>query len=580
MNDHGHRTFVGTLVFLDVLDPRPDALECVEQAAARAIGHLEAGDVLTVPHPRGLVLVFPGDPEDGLFVALGLRDALEHEASTRTGFGARMAVHLGPVRIVDGVAQGEGPTVGAQLASVGTPGQIVSSRSFFEVVSSLSAEHRGLLHPLGRKRTADGKELDVYELGSHVEREVEVTWPAGRTPVPGASAAPPVHPIPLVTPVESVPSPPPPSPAPAAAPVIVTGGWVAGALEELGAFLARSIGPLAHTLVRRAARATEDPRSLVAELAESIENGDDRRKFEDFARSWTRRSRAIGGVPATPGPPYTPGAPYTPGMGQAPGMVLTPMPQQQASPRAMGGPMMRGASQALTAEQRAVLEAALAPHLGPIAKVMVARVVREAPDWGTACQTLSASIPDNVSREDFLRTLSDPGHLRTRTPPRSPGRTAIQAHPAPTQARPAAPPPVPARGSPSRPTPAAEHPPSPMPRASPSRPPPAGGHPPSPMPRGSPSRPVPVQPPPPQRGSPSRPTPVVESPPLRGRALVEDDLHRAEQALALSLGPVARTLVKRAARNANTPWELFASLAAELPEGPERERFLAAQPEV
>ena len=42
---------------------------------------------------------------------------------------------------------------------------------------------------------------------------------------------------------------------------------------------------------------------------------------------------------------------------------------------------------------------------------------------------------------------------------------------------------------------AVEHPPSPMPRASPSRPTPAAEHPPSPMPRGSPSRPVPVQPP-------------------------------------------------------------------------------------
>jgi serine/threonine-protein kinase len=73
---------------------------------------------------------------------------------------------------------------------------------------------------------------------------------------------------------------------------------------------------------------------------------------------------------------------------------------------------------------------------------------------------------------------------------------------------------------------------------------------------------------------------VVEAPPPRARALVEDDLHRAEQALSMALGPVARTLVKRAARNANTPWELFGMLAAELPEGPERERFLAAQPEV
>src|SRR3974377_2254916 len=109
MSEHGQRTFVGTLVFLDVLDPIPDALECVQEAAARAVGHLDAEDVLKVPHPRGLALVFPGDPEDALFVALGLRDSLEHEASTRTGFGARMAIHLGPVRIVEGAAPGGGP---------------------------------------------------------------------------------------------------------------------------------------------------------------------------------------------------------------------------------------------------------------------------------------------------------------------------------------------------------------------------------------------------------------------------------------------------------------------------------------
>ena len=90
---------------------------------------------------------------------------------------------------------------------------------------------------------------------------------------------------------------------------------------------------------------------------------------------------------------------------------------------------------------------------------------------------------------------------------------------------------------------------------------------------------MPVQAAPAPRGSPSRPTPVVESP-QRARGLVEDDLHRAEYALSQSLGPVARALVKRAARSANTPWELFSALANELPEGPERERFLAAQPEI
>jgi hypothetical protein len=505
MSEHGHRTFVGTLVFVDVLDPRADALECARDAAARTVGHLDAEECLRLDHPRGAVLIFPGDPEDALFVALGLRDVLEHESSTRSSFHARLAVHLGPAKVLNGTAQGEGPTVAAQLASVAAAGQIVASRSFYEVLSSLSAEHRALLRGLGKRRTADGRELDVYELGASPRRAVETTWPAGKTPAAGTPVA---APIPLVTPIEPQPAavaapplPPPPAPAPA----IVTGGWVAGALEELAALLARSIGPLATTLVRRAARATQDPRALIAELAESIENGDDRRRFEDFGRSWVRRSRAAGTVPPTPSPPHTPGPPLTPGPGRPLG----------TTPRGAGGGGGGLAMTGVSPEQRAALEAALIPHLGPIARVMVDRVAREAPDWGAACQTLSASIPDHISREDFLRTLSGPSPMK--------GRTAVKA--------------ATRQGTLARPAPA----------------------------------------PPPKRSSSSRPVAVEPATPPRARALVEEDLHRAEQALSRSLGPVARALVKRAARSAATPQELYASLAAELPEGPERERFLATQ---
>ena len=51
MSDHGHRTFVGTLVFLDVLDPRPDALECVQ-----VIGVVVAsGEILDGDQPSGTI---------------------------------------------------------------------------------------------------------------------------------------------------------------------------------------------------------------------------------------------------------------------------------------------------------------------------------------------------------------------------------------------------------------------------------------------------------------------------------------------------------------------------------------------
>src|SRR5262249_14398865 len=175
-------------------------------------------------------------------------------------FPARLAGHLGPARVVDGSPQGEGPTVAGHLASVAAAGQIVTSRSFYEVISSLSAEHRALLRGLGKRRTPDNREIDVYELGASPKRVVETTWPAGTPPAAGLPAAPPIPRVPPIEPQPAVPAvaaPPPPAPA-APSPAIVTGGWVAGALEELAAVLARSIGPLATTLVRRAARATQD----------------------------------------------------------------------------------------------------------------------------------------------------------------------------------------------------------------------------------------------------------------------------------------------------------------------------------
>lgn len=59
--------------------------------------------------------------------------------------------------------------------------------------------------------------------------------------------------------------------------------------------------------------------------------------------------------------------------------------------------------------------------------------------------------------------------------------------------------------------------------------------------------------------------------------LGEDVLRRAEQSLARALGPVARALVRRAAKSARNATELYDALAEELTEGPERDRFLASR---
>ena len=274
----------------------------------RAVGHLRVEDVLRVPHARGVVLVFPGDPEDGLFVALGLRDALEHEASMRTDFAARMSIHLetgahrGRRRAGGGAHGGRAARLGRDagadhLQPFLLRGRVLAERGAQGAAPSARAAAHGRGQGARRLRARLAR---LARGGGHLANRPH----AGRR---GRRGRPPpvLQPIPLVTPIDA----PPPAPPPAmAAPVVVTGGWVAGALEELGAVLARSIGPLAHTLVRRAARATEDPRALVAELAESIRERRRPTQVRGLRPHVDPPLPRGGGAPMTPRPPYTPAA--------------------------------------------------------------------------------------------------------------------------------------------------------------------------------------------------------------------------------------------------------------------------------
>jgi serine/threonine-protein kinase len=53
-------------------------------------------------------------------------------------------------------------------------------------------------------------------------------------------------------------------------------------------------------------------------------------------------------------------------------------------------------------------------------------------------------------------------------------------------------------------------------------------------------------------------------------------LARASEALAAHIGPIAKVMVNRAAKKARTKEELYAALAAEIPDEADRKRFAAA----
>ena len=460
---------MGTVVFLDLGDPGPEAQQRVRDVVSRTVGHLADTDRILLDTGNGAVMCFPGDPEDAIFVAIGVRDSLQQELASFPDLQARLGVNLGPVKVVEegpGHTQllGEGLHGAEALLAFAAPSQILASRSFFELVSSFSDEYRELFHHRGGRRPG-ARDLDFFELapvGGAPAAASDMTWPAGSTPRPEAQ---PLAPIPLAAPIAG-----PPAAAPVPGPA---GSWRPDALAELSSALAKAMGPLAPVLVKRSLQKTEDPRGLCDLLAEAITDESDRSAFQAFARKWVATART------------------------------------SSPPAAAGGPAAAAAGR-LNPEERARLEAALAPHVGPIARVLVERVAHEAPDLVAASKRLADSIADRESRKTFLRTLT--------MVPQS-GRNAA------ARATKAAAPASAAKAAPRRATQA------------------IGG-----------------------------------TQPLVASAYLEQQvLQQAEEYLVRAVGPMARALVRRAAKGARTAEELYATLAEELPEGPERDRFLASR---
>ena len=149
--------------------------------------------------------------------------------------------------------------------------------------------------------------------------------------------------------------------------------WDPALLKEAEASLARHVGPLASVLVRRAARECADLPSLYARLADQVTDPRSRTAFLERATSITavRPAGTAGSAPPATGPG---------GTGSAAGAPLT----------------------------EATLDAAarlLAPHVGPIAKVMVKKAAGRTPDRGLFFAQLAEAVPDGPARHKLLAEL-------------------------------------------------------------------------------------------------------------------------------------------------------------------------------
>src|SRR3954469_16940148 len=169
MMESSSRTLVCSVLFLDIVEyskkPVADQLhlkQAFNLVLGQALDGVPSRDRIILDTGDGAAVTFMGDPEDALFAAMGVRDAAG-------ALAVRLGVNLGPVRLVKDLNGqlniiGDGINVAQRVMSFARPGQLLVSRSFYEVVSCLSRAYASLFHHEGARTDKHVREHDVYSV--------------------------------------------------------------------------------------------------------------------------------------------------------------------------------------------------------------------------------------------------------------------------------------------------------------------------------------------------------------------------------------------------------------------------------
>jgi len=186
MLDTTNRTFICSVVFIDLVGyskkPVTEQIRLktsLTNNLSEAIKDIPVNDRIILDTGDGAAISFLGDPEDALFVTLSLREAMAREAAEEgaeaeaaNDSSTRMGINLGPVKLVKDINGhpniiGDGINVAQRIMSFARPGQIVVSRSYYDVVSNLASEYAKLFSYEGSRTDKHVREHEIYVVGHH-----------------------------------------------------------------------------------------------------------------------------------------------------------------------------------------------------------------------------------------------------------------------------------------------------------------------------------------------------------------------------------------------------------------------------
>ncbi len=177
MNDPSNRTIVCSVLFFDIAEySRRSVAEQMRQKQKfnalleQALENVAVNDRIVLDTGDGAAVSFLGNPDDALYVAMALRNAI---AEDRDGSPllVRTGVNLGPVRLIKDLNGqlniiGDGINVAQRVMSFSQPGQILVSRSYYEVVYRIDPQFEKLFQYEGARTDKHVREHEVYAVGS------------------------------------------------------------------------------------------------------------------------------------------------------------------------------------------------------------------------------------------------------------------------------------------------------------------------------------------------------------------------------------------------------------------------------
>lgn len=200
-----NRTFICSVVFIDIvaysLKPVDDQMRLKESfnaILAESLRNVPVSDRIVLDTGDGAAISFLSDPEDALIVAMGIQGAIRSlPRGPSPVLEARIGINLGPVKLIKDINDnpnllGDGINVAQRIMSFAGPGELLVSRSYFDVVSRLSEDYSRLFQYRGARADKHVREHDIYQ----------VTPPAAKAPPAPEPAAEEKEPPPKAVAVE------------------------------------------------------------------------------------------------------------------------------------------------------------------------------------------------------------------------------------------------------------------------------------------------------------------------------------------------------------------------------------------